>query len=46
MSVFTILLPPLRERPEEIPLLAHHFIQRFADEFGKPIDSIKRTWAR
>lgn len=40
MSVFTILLPPLRERPEEIPLLAHHFIQRFSDEFGKPIDSI------
>lgn len=40
MSVFTIQLPPLRERPEEVPLLAHHFIQRFSEEFGKPIDSI------
>lgn len=40
LSVFTIRLPALRERPEEIPLLAHHFAQRFGEEFGKPIDAI------
>jgi DNA-binding NtrC family response regulator len=40
LSVFTIRIPPLRDRLEEVPLLAHHFVQRFSDDFGRKIESI------
>ncbi len=40
LSVVTIRIPPLRERREEIPLLAHFFVKRIAEELGKPIDLI------
>jgi DNA-binding NtrC family response regulator len=40
LSVFTIEIPPLRERMEEVPLLAHHFVKGFAEDFGKSIDAI------
>jgi two-component system nitrogen regulation response regulator NtrX len=34
LNVVTLSLPPLRERPSDIPLLAEHFLRRFAIESG------------
>jgi two-component system response regulator PilR (NtrC family) len=36
LNVIGIDLPPLRERPTDIPLLAYHFLRKYAEEFGKP----------
>ena len=40
LNVFPIRLPALRERHEDIPLLATYFAMRFAARLGKPIDGI------
>jgi two-component system response regulator HydG len=37
LNVITIAIPPLRERGNDILLLAHHYATKFAEEFGKPI---------
>jgi DNA-binding NtrC family response regulator len=40
LHVFPIAVPPLRERPEDIPELVRHFLVRFCAEEGKTIRSV------
>jgi len=42
LNVITFDMPPLRDRKEDIPLLAEHFLHRFTKETNKPIDGIAR----
>jgi formate hydrogenlyase transcriptional activator len=40
LNVFPIVVPPLRERREDIPLLVRYFAQKYAQRMKKPIDAI------
>jgi transcriptional regulator with GAF, ATPase, and Fis domain len=40
LSVIPMHIPPLRERADDIPLLAYRFAMRTAEEMGKPLEGI------
>src|SRR5262245_59316755 len=40
LGVFTIHLPPLRERGDDLPLLVRHFVRRFSKELGRQVQEV------
>jgi DNA-binding NtrC family response regulator len=43
LNVIRIHLPPLRERPDDLIALAHHFLQRFASDLDRPLRGFDET---
>lgn len=43
---FPIMLPPLRERREDIPLLVNHFLEEYGKNMGRPVPEISRAAMR
>jgi DNA-binding NtrC family response regulator len=40
LTMIEIQIPPLKERPEDLTLLIHHFIEKFSQQFRKPVRGI------
>ena len=43
INVIPIALPPLRERREDIPLIADHFLTKYAEQMGKEVSGISHS---
>jgi len=43
LNINSIYLPPLKDRKEDIPLLAHHFLKEFSKKYKKNIDKISSS---
>jgi two-component system, NtrC family, response regulator HydG len=46
MNTVEIALPPLRERPEDVPMLAAHFLFTYCEKYRKPLQSLSASGLR
>jgi DNA-binding NtrC family response regulator len=42
LNVISITVPALRDRPQDIPLLAQHFLEKYAEAAGKPVRGLAK----
>lgn len=42
LNVFSLFIPPLRERKEDIPVLIDHFIEKYTEKLDSPVKGISR----
>ena len=40
LNVIPVIIPPLRQRRDDIPLIVHHLIRRFNQEYGRCVESV------
>src|SRR6185295_14304550 len=41
LNVFTIVLPPLRDRRDDVPLVAQHFVSEFNNKHHRSVEAIR-----
>jgi transcriptional regulator with PAS, ATPase and Fis domain len=46
LNIVSVHIPPLRERTEDIPILAEHFIRKYSKEYKKPIKELSKDVMR
>jgi two-component system, NtrC family, response regulator GlrR len=46
LNVLSLVMPPLRDRREDVPILARHFLKQYAAEFSRPVRDLSEEAVR